>query len=752
MEHDFEDERTIELSSIQAIFPELVLDPSDPYTATLELPVTPLTPVRIQFSQPSADAASTQLLTPPTSEDPSQDGKQQLEVNGRDEIETHELEHLPSLKLGIQLHENYPAEEPPEVTLVVTPPWLSRATLESLIIDCTRLWEKMGRDQVVFSYIDHLQQQAEAAFRLTQNDHPVPMRSDIKLALLDYDFKTRRKIFEQGTFDCGICLEPKKGNHCHRLLSCRHVFCVSCLQDFYNSCISEGDVDNVKCLDPGCGKEPTVSGQPAKKRRRQDKTLNPSELLQIPIEQEQVQRYVHLKRKKRLESDQNTIYCPRQWCQGAARSKKHPKPQGALDDFSDSESEAEVQQPVVNIKKTKPEDIPASQRLAVCEDCNFAFCIVCRKGWHGEMTLCNPRKQKELDAEEQASIDYLQRYSTPCPTCNAPAQKTMGCNHMICFKCKTHFCYLCSAFLMPDNPYKHFNNFKSTCYMRLWELEGGDGEGAGNEFYGVGGRGLGWEEEFDAEEAQEAEQPVEGADQAQEIDMRQLAIDAAGDSEDEEPAPDIRRRERAIEFVNFARGNEAHRIILPDEPEPEPVPLPAPVAAILPRPRGERRRQARQGNAHGPIGQRRPLYNGQPLRQPPLLPPAAAAQQQIRVQQQQQRRAAVLEARLIPGVEAINAGLPDEDRPPILPRAAPGQGRADGHQPAIARAMGIERFLELAANDREDERDSDELDDDDDDDDEEGNEDAMVDMGRIERGQRRLLGMNRGIGRGMGAL
>jgi hypothetical protein len=61
--------------------------------------------------------------------------------------------------------------------------------------------------------------------------------------------------------------------------------------------------------------------------------------------------------------------------------------------------------------------------------------------------------------------------------------------------------------------------------------------------------------------------------------------------------------------------------------------------------------------------------------------------------------------------------------------------------------MGLERFLELARNDREDEWDSDELDEEDDDDDE-----VRVNMARIEGRERGLLGMRRGVGRGMGQL
>lgn len=262
---------------------------------------------------------------------------------------------------------------------------------------------------------------------------------------------------------------------CHKMVDCGHVFCVQCLQDFYNNAINEGDLVSVRCLDPDCAKK-RVETESTQKRRK-PKTLSPSELLQIPLEHDIVTRFVKLKHKADLESDKNTIYCPRKWCQGAARSKKHRKPEGLEVVESDDESDAEDGK---NQKFSAGKDL-----LSVCEDCSFAFCSRCYSSWHGEFTYCIPKTNTgELTEEDKASLEYLKLHTTPCPTCAAPAQKTHGCNHMICFKCNTHFCYLCSAWLEPGNPYKHYNMETTGCYMRLWELEGGDGDDVGIGFAG----------------------------------------------------------------------------------------------------------------------------------------------------------------------------------------------------------------------------------------------------------------------------
>ena len=705
-----DDERTTELSSIAAIFPELILDPKSSYDATLNIAVPPNPPLKIRFHQ-SAENGPPVLPSPPTSVE-TDDDTNTISVTGRKAVETtgsnadvYYLAHLPPLVLHIHLPDGYPSTKPPVFELSTSPPWITKGELENLKADGVRLWEEIGKDQVVFTYIDHLQQLAENGFNLGDSQNDVSLSSDMKLALLDFDLKTKRELFERETFDCGVCLEPKKGLLCHRLLLCSHVFCVQCLQDFYNNCINEGDVDSVKCLAPDCGKEvkrvppghAQVVSEPVSKRKKVDRSLNPSELLQIPIEQELVQRFVRLKRKKRLESDKNTIYCPRQWCQGAARSKKHPKPIEPLNDMDEATSESDVDDAASasskKTKKSRPEDIPMSERLCVCEDCNFAFCSVCRKGWHGELAMCNPRRQHELNKEEKASLQYLKLHTTACPTCSAPAQKTMGCNHMICFKCNTHFCYLCSAYLMPENPYSHFNNLKSTCYMRLWELEGGDGDQAE---VGIGYAGGGnWEDEdedsdHDTNDSSDSDEEENFEDFGGDEHFIHFSDEEGDDSSDDEPAPDQRRaqgRDVRIEIVNFARaGGAANARIFQNVPRAAPAaPPPAPAPPHRAR-AGRRAVQQRVPNRHRPEARPRNL---------PAIPGFGHGAQDPRVQLQAEVQEH--DAENVEHEEVIRAG------------PAPGQGRGAAQQPAPLRAMGLERFLELARRDQEDEWDSDEL-------------------------------------------
>jgi E3 ubiquitin-protein ligase RNF14 len=557
-----QDERLEELSTISAIYPELFIDPAHPFDASIQLPINPSTPLTLRF--PPAQPPS-----PPHSED----GHSKFTPLATHAHHAFQVEHLPPLQLSLSLPQGYPVDKPPVVSLSTTPQWLPDSKLQDLEQECQKLWEEYGRCEILFSYMDFLQQQAEQAFDL--HKHGLDLLPALQPALLDYDSLTKKAMFDTGTFDCGICLEPKKGSSCYRMRDCRHVFCQACLRDFYNNCITEGDVARVECLDPTCGKD-APAGQA--RRKRKGKTLHPKELLDMGLEESMVRRYVDMKRKKKLEADKTTVWCPRTWCQGPARSERYPPIPQDLSLYPDSSNEDDDGDD--DQKKAEPEKKghSPSDRLAVCSKCTFAFCKNCYAGWHGDFAHCWPRNPGELSEEEKASYDYIRSHTSPCPTCSSPTQKTMGCNHMQCFQCATHFCYLCGAWLEAGNPYQHFNKPGTSCYQKLWELEEGD-EGQAGAFAGA----RRWEQEAlavaeaaDREEA-EALQQQENEDAARnlaaELDAQEeAAIQLAQHVAAQQPAQRGRGRRARGGRVAALDGRRAVRQAQHQQHQPPPPP------------------------------------------------------------------------------------------------------------------------------------------------------------------------------------
>lgn len=197
-----EDERQVEMDCLAAIFPEMITDPQDPFSASLELPVNPNTAVRVVFPA-SAEGSTPTLPTPPRSESSGEAGEPA--VQSTQNLESHNLSYLPPLQLHITLPEGYPSECAPIFELSTSPAWLSRAYLDELQDNGKRMWEEGGHTEVVYGYIDSLQQAAENAFGFEDGEALV-VPQEFKIALLDYDIKATQAAFDKETFECGVCL------------------------------------------------------------------------------------------------------------------------------------------------------------------------------------------------------------------------------------------------------------------------------------------------------------------------------------------------------------------------------------------------------------------------------------------------------------------------------------------------------------------------------------------------------------------
>lgn len=89
---------------------------------------------------------------------------------------------------------------------------------------------------------------------MTHSRLPYPDPQLLASALLAYDESASTAEFSQNSYPCSICFSSVRGSKCVKL-SCSHVFCRPCLQEYWGFCIAEGDVGRVACADEQCVKE-----------------------------------------------------------------------------------------------------------------------------------------------------------------------------------------------------------------------------------------------------------------------------------------------------------------------------------------------------------------------------------------------------------------------------------------------------------------------------------------------------------------
>ena len=80
----------------------------------------------------------------------------------------------------------------------------------------------------------------------------VDPRTDILPQLLDFDEAQRQKVFDAKAFCCGICFMEKLGSGCLCVKECQHVYCKTCMTEYFQIQIRDGNVQCLNCPEPKC--------------------------------------------------------------------------------------------------------------------------------------------------------------------------------------------------------------------------------------------------------------------------------------------------------------------------------------------------------------------------------------------------------------------------------------------------------------------------------------------------------------------
>ncbi|GFR79050.1 E3 ubiquitin-protein ligase arih1 [Elysia marginata] len=207
--------------------------------------------------------------------------------------------------------------------------------------------------------------------------------------------------------ECEICLGVAFSFTPSRC--CESYFCDECMSTYINSKVSEGQY-KIECPGTDCH------------------SLLRNETIEVYLGPKMLSKYT--KFLTQAKADCSSKPCPR--CEAI---------------FS------------IDPKKLKKSKGKLRHGLQVCcPHCQFVWCFLCQAPYHSGLT-CKEYCKSDGEVRKWAKEwTYGQFNAQKCPKCKIFIQKAHGCDHMVCSKCKTDFCYRCGGRYIET---KYFGNHLS---------------------------------------------------------------------------------------------------------------------------------------------------------------------------------------------------------------------------------------------------------------------------------------------------
>ena len=91
--------------------------------------------------------------------------------------------------------------------------------------------------------------------------------------------------------------------------------------------------------------------------------------------------------------------------------------------------------------------------IRICPNCEICYCTLCSTELIGNVhnETCKIQILNKLKNED---AKWVLNNTKNCPKCNQLYEKSEGCNHMVCIKCRpeVHFCFICGL-VLDNNKY-----------------------------------------------------------------------------------------------------------------------------------------------------------------------------------------------------------------------------------------------------------------------------------------------------------